>query len=52
MKKKITKKLALSKETLRHLGPQEMKDVVGGKPPVTCSCYPEICPSDASCTCC
>lgn len=39
MKKKISKKLELSKETLRNLGAQELGEVVGGKPPIeTVSC--------------
>ena len=35
MKKKITKKLALSKETLRNLGSQELREVVCGMQQVT-----------------
>jgi len=31
--KKKTKKLVLSKETVRRLEPQELKDVEGAKPP-------------------
>lgn len=51
MKKKTAKKLVLARETVMNLCPQEMREVVGGKPPVTCSCEPE-CDTLPSNTCC
>jgi len=53
MKKQITSKLHLSKETLRHLSDRDLRGVVGG---VTQTCPPtgpsdcETCPSESCIT--
>jgi hypothetical protein len=48
MKKKLTKKLVLSKETLRNLEQPALLDAAGGGPPFNtvrlCATGPELCP--------
>jgi hypothetical protein len=41
--KKLAKKLALAKETMRNLNEADMKEVAGGKPPTTFEITCDIC---------
>jgi natural product precursor len=46
MKKRIEKKISLSKETLRNLSEREMQNVAGG---ASIACISEVCTEGGSC---
>lgn len=50
MKKRIEKKLSLSRETLRDLSEREMREVAGGAPTGICGGNSSFC-SDDTCAC-
>jgi len=47
--KKVSKKLSLNKETVKHLSPVELRQIQGGFVTLACSGAPETCGPGASC---